>query len=134
MKLKMLILPVSILCLPLAAETVQVYLGVFDAAGLPPEELPVRGAVLRRETPASPLTDSRGREAGYIPAVFRESLRSMRADGVRLTFEVRHLYHHPLPGRFVQIEVWAETDTPEHIRPLQYSLPVHPDPETLAGQ
>lgn len=119
----------SLAALPLSADPVRVCLGVVDAAGLPPKSLPPMGTRLERKTPASPFTDTTGRPAGYLPAVYRDAVDGMKADGIRLLFEVRHHYRDPRPGRFLQIEIWAETDTPEQIRPLHYTLPVH-----LAGR
>jgi hypothetical protein len=107
------------------AETVRISLGVFDAAGDPSGPLPSVGSLLRCESQDEPFMSAAGQQVGYLPAVHREAIRTMQSKGVRLEFEIRHRYAVRKPGRFLQIEVWAETDRPGHLVPLFYSLPVH---------
>jgi hypothetical protein len=109
------------------AETVRISLGVFDSAGDPSGPLPSLGTLLHCESPDEPFLSPAGQEVGYLPAVHREAIRIMQSKGVHLEFEVRHHYAVGKPGRFLQIEVWAETDRPGHLVPLFYSLPVHPE-------
>lgn len=128
------LLLLTLASLPLNADNWRICLGVVDPAGLPPERMPPVGVAVARATPAAPFTDEDGATAGYLPAVYREAVRAMRQDGIKVEFIVRHHYQRPRPGRFLQIEVWAETDTPDRVRPLHYALPVHPDPDRVAGR
>ena len=123
------------LLLPLAlfAEGQRIYLGRIDLAGLPPAELPALGEHLHYTPSEHALTFSEGHIAGYIPAVFRAPIRTMRENGVHLTFHVRHRYAHPTPGKYLDVDIWAETKDESRIRPLTYRVRTLPT-EWVAGR
>jgi hypothetical protein len=88
-------------------------LAVFDAAGMPPENLPPAGAVLdlrAEETPGG--TDDwalcwGGVKVGYLPARFRLPMEELLRGGVRMRLEVAG-HHEPLrPGRFLVVSLRA---------------------------
>lgn len=129
--MKTCILTVSLLifCIPARPEDPErYYLGRIDPAGLVPEIPPPVGSEPELTSPEQPLTHSGDPSAGFIPAVYREQIASMLRQNVRLFFRVEHHYHNPRPGKFISVEVWAETSDPGLLVPLIYPAQPARDP------
>jgi|GEM_PF-1267989 len=120
-----IILLLTILLTPLSilrAEGERVYLGRMDLAGLPPANHPPIGQHLSLDPSEHALTTPDGPVAGYVPAVFQSHIAAMCAENIELTFEVRHRYARPAPGKFLSVDVWAETGDEYRVRPLMYKV------------
>lgn len=116
-----------LLCLPPLMAAERICLGRLDPAGMPPVDLPREGESLVIESTEQPLRNASAQPAGYIPAVFRGQIHTMLQRGVRLRFDVVHRYHTPLPGRFISVEVWADTDDVTLLVPLMYKIELPED-------
>ena len=125
MNIRILSILVLLLGLPVRSESPGLYfMGRIHLAGLVPDPPPPVGSELQLTTPEQPLTHSENQPVGFVPAVYREQIVRMIAKSVRLHFRVEHLFQHARPGKFMSVEVWAETTNPDNLVPLIYH--VHP--------
>jgi hypothetical protein len=130
MTIRILSLLVLLLGLPVRSESPTLYfMGRIHLAGLVPDQPPPVGIELTLTSPEQPLTHSKEQPAGFIPAVYRDQINRMLTPDIRLYFRVEHLYLHPLPGKFMSVEVWAETTDPGQLVPLIYPTHLDREPE-----
>lgn len=128
MTLRILPLLVLLLGLPVRSESTTLYfLGRIHPSGLVPDQPPPVGSELTLPSPEQPLTHQDKQSVGFIPAVYREQIARMMEQNVHLHFRVEYLFLNPRPGKFMSVEVWAETTDPARLAPLIY--PAHPDRE-----
>ena len=117
----------SLSSVKLQAELRHYFLGVIQLAGMEPDHLAHPGTSLQFEHIEKALLAPNQSEQGYIPRKFREPIQQMHQNGLEVQFEVRHLYENPLPGKFMNVEVWVTTDQPEKLIPLIFSIPAIED-------
>jgi hypothetical protein len=119
-----------LICLTAQSESpTRYFLGRIHLAGLVPNQPPPMGSELKLTTPEQPLRGPDSLSVGFIPAVYRGQIASMLSRNVRLYFQVEHLYQNPRPGKFVSVEVWAETPDPGRLVPLIYPVQYGREPE-----